>query len=131
MKVEEVPQDGKYLGETNFRDLYYALDEEGHYCQVTSVGWNPKNEALSLTWDSISEETEHTRREVLAGEKSPLAYHLEVHLFDVGIFASYSGIPKKTIKKHLQPEAFKQLDDSMLKKYADVLNITVEELKKV
>jgi hypothetical protein len=131
VKIEEVPQDSRYLDNTNLRDIYYAVDENGNYCQVASVGWEPKNEALSLTWETISEEAENIRKEVLAGEKSPLAYYMEMSLFDVNILSSYSGISKREIKKHLQPEAFNQLDEATLEKYASVLDITVEELKKV
>jgi hypothetical protein len=131
MKVEEVPQDSRFLDDTDLRDICYAMDENGNYCQVASVGWEAKNEALSLTWENISEEAEHIRQEVLAGEKSPLAYHMEMHVCDVSILSSYTGIPKKTIKKHLQAKEFQQLSDADLKKYADVLNITPEELKKV
>jgi hypothetical protein len=131
MKKEEVPQDGRFLENTNFRDIYYALDENGNYCQVQSVGWEVKNEALSLTWESILDEAESIRQEVLAGEKSPLAYHMQVHLFDVSLLSAYSGIPKKNIKKHLQAGEFERLDNATLEKYASLLNITVDELKKV
>jgi hypothetical protein len=131
MKVEEVPQDNKYLGNTNVRDIYYALDENGNYCQVSSVGWEPKNEALSLAWKTISENAENVRKEVFEGKKSPLAYHMEMHLFDINILSSYSGISKKTIKKHLQPKEFEHIDDTTLEQYADVMNMTVEELKKI
>jgi hypothetical protein len=131
MKVEEVPQDNQYLGKTNVRDIYYALDEEGNYRQVSSLGWEAKNQALSLTWESISDDAEAIRRDVLAGKKSPLAYHMETHLLHAGLLASYCGIPRKTVKKHMQPDAFEQLDDAFLQKYADAIRITVEELKKV
>ncbi|MDR3269662.1 MAG: hypothetical protein LBT83_11435 [Tannerella sp.] len=131
MKIEDVPQDNKYLGQTTLRDVYYALDENGEYCQVTSVGWEAKNEALALTWEHISEEAEALRQEVLAGKKSPLAYHMEVRLFDMGLLASYTGIPKKTIKKHLQAGEFALLDDASLQIYAEALSMRVEELKRV
>jgi hypothetical protein len=131
VKIKEVPQDNRYLENTSIRDIYYATDEDGNYHPVESVGWEPQNEALSLTWESISEGAEDIRKEVLAGKKSPMAYHMEIHLFDVGILSSYSGVSKKIIKKHLQPEVFNELDDATLEKYAAVLNISVEELKKV
>jgi hypothetical protein len=131
MKKEEVPQDTGYLEPTNVRDIYYAVDENGDYCQVQSTGWSAKTEALSLTWECILDEAESVRQEVLAGEKSPLAYHIQARLFDIGMLSAYSGIPKKTIKKHLQPEEFERLDDTFLEKYANTLDITVDELKKV
>ncbi|MDR1764273.1 MAG: hypothetical protein LBR64_10070 [Dysgonamonadaceae bacterium] len=130
MKKEEVPQDGGYLEKTNVRDVYYALDENGDYCQVLSDGWEPKTEALSMTWDNIREEAEEVRKEVIDGKKSPLAYHLQVNLMDISLLSAYSGIPKKLIKKHLQPEEFEKLDGETLEKYAQTLNITVDELKK-
>jgi hypothetical protein len=131
MKVEEVPQDNRYIGNSPLRDLYYALDDNGHYRQVPSLGWSAKNEALSLTWESISDAAEAVRRDVLQGLKSPLAYHMELHLLPPAMLAAYSGISQKTIKKHLKPDAFARLDDHVLQQYAAVLNITVEELKTV
>jgi hypothetical protein len=131
MRKEEVPQDGRFLESTNLRDIYYAVDENGNYCQVQSVGWEAKNEALSLTWENILDEAESVRQEVLAGEKSPLAYHIQARLFDIGMLSAYSGIPKKTIKKHLQSKEFEHLDETFLEKYANTLNMTVDELKKV
>ncbi|MDR2138953.1 MAG: hypothetical protein LBP50_05345 [Tannerella sp.] len=131
MKIEDVPQDDKYLGRTTLRDVCYALDENGEYRQVISVGWEVKNEALSLAWESISEEAEAVRHEVLAGKKSPLAYHMEKHLFDTGLLASYAGFSGKTVRKHLHPDVFARLDDRVLGRYAEVLNISIEELKQV
>jgi hypothetical protein len=131
MKIEEVPQDDKYLGGTTIRDIYYALDENGEYRQACSVGWEAKNEALSLTWEAISEDAEIVRQEVLAGQKSPLAYHMETRLFDVGLLAAYAGISGRTVRKHMKPEEFERLDKSTLDAYASALNMSVEELKKV
>ncbi|MDR1455967.1 MAG: hypothetical protein LBJ01_09980 [Tannerella sp.] len=131
MKIEEVPQDDRYLGRTTVRDVCYALDANGEYRQAVSTGWEAKNEALSLAWEAVAEDAEAARREVLAGKKSPLAHHMKKHLFDVGLLASYTGFSKKTVRKHLQPGAFAGLDDRTLGRYADVLSISTEELKKV
>ncbi|MDR0712942.1 MAG: hypothetical protein LBF89_01570 [Bacteroidales bacterium] len=131
MKIEEVPQDDGYLKDTNLRDIYYALDNDGKYRQVASTGWTPKTEALNLTWELISEEAETIRQDVLAGRKSPLAYHMAMRLFTVGILASYSGISRKIIKKHMQPKGFERIDGATLAKYAVAMNMSIEELKKL
>jgi hypothetical protein len=131
MKIEEVPQDGQYLDKTNLREVCYAVDEQGNYQQVLSVGWQAKNDALSLTWEHIFEEAEAIRQDVLSGKKSPLAYHMKRRLLNITTLSDYAGIPKKTIKKHLTAKEFLQLDDSVLKEYADAMSITVAELKKV
>ncbi|MDR3251770.1 MAG: hypothetical protein LBT42_08935 [Tannerella sp.] len=131
MKKDEVPQDKGYLDNTSLRDIYYATDGDGRYCQVASEGWYAKTDALTITWDSIRDEAETVRQDVLRGRKSPLAYHILMRLFDAGLLSAYSGIPKKTIKKHLKAGEFEKADGDTLQKYADTLNITVEELKKV
>ena len=131
MKEEEVPQDGKYLEPTTMRDLYYALDADGRYIQVESIGWEVKNEALSITWDNITEEAEAVRNEVRRGLASPLAYHMEIHLLTPALLSSYSGIPRKTIRKHLDPAAFAALDEETLRQYAEAFGITIEQLKTV
>ncbi|MDR2533227.1 MAG: hypothetical protein LBC81_00350 [Tannerellaceae bacterium] len=131
MKKEEVPQDSKYLEPTTLRDLYYAVDSNGRYVPVSSVGWEAQNEALSITWENIAEEAEATRNEALLGQTSPLAYHMEINLLTPGLLSSYSGISRKNIRKHLNPDAFKALDDDTLQKYANAFGITVEQLKTV
>ena len=131
MKVEDVPQDGKYLGPTTLRHTYYALDGDDRFRKVASVGWDVQNEALSLTWEAIAEDAETIRQEVLEGKKSPLAWHMATHLFDVGLLASCTGISRKNIRKHLHPDGFRRLNDATLSKYAEILNLTTEELKRV
>ena len=131
MKTEDVPQDNKYLGATTIRDLYYAVDANGQYVPVASVGWEPQNEALRITWDAIGEEAEAIRQEVLAGKKSPLAYHMEIHLMTPALLASYTGLNRKEVKKHLSPAAFAALDTEVLQLYADAMSIDIDTLKTV
>jgi len=131
MKVKEVPQDSKFYTNTAVRDMSYAVDDDGNYTMVVSEGWEVKNDALDVTLEIINEKCEEVRKQVLAGKLSPLAYHIEKNIMEVGLLAKYTGMWKITIKKHLKPEKFKELDDRVLLKYAEALRITVEELKAV
>jgi hypothetical protein len=65
------------------------------------------------------------------GETSPLEYHATKNLMDIDLLSSYSGFSKRTIRKHYNPEIFSKLDDDILSVYADVLRISVEELKTI
>ena len=61
MKVNEVPQDNAFLQSDNqigLRDRYYALDEDGKFQEVPSVGWKPKNAAIQFAWNNRAEEAE-------------------------------------------------------------------------
>jgi len=131
MKVNEVPQDARFFKNTVIRDVAYAIDDEGNYTPVISEGWEVKNDALGITWDDIGEKCEEIREKVLAGQLSPLAYHLERNIMDISLFAKYTRQNTRKVKKHLKPEYFKKLDDSVLQKYAEVLRISIEELKTV
>ncbi|MCL2042340.1 MAG: hypothetical protein FWG84_09955 [Bacteroidales bacterium] len=131
MKIKDVPQDAKFLTNTVIRDVAYAVDDDGAYKPVISEGWEVKNDALDITWDDISERCAEIRAEVLVGRLSPLAYHLEKNIMEVGLLAKYMGLSKRTVRKHLKPEKFKELDNSVLQQYAEVLRISIEELKTV
>lgn len=131
MKVEDVPQDMKYLKDAVVRDQDYAVDDQGRYQMVESDGWTPKNDALEVTWDAIHEECEEILERVRRGETSPLEYHAARNLMDIDLLATYTGFSKRTIRKHFRPDAFAKLDDDTLSRYADVLRMTVDELKQV
>ena len=132
MKIEEVPQD--YTGilvEGKVRDLCYAVDEDGTYKTKYSVGWNPKNEAMFQAWDKIKEDTEIVRKSVLNKIDSPIHFYMHKHLMDVATLAQHVGMWSWKVKRHLKYRNFITLSDSKLSKYAEVFNLTVEELKDI
>ena len=128
MKIKEVPQDGVILESSGVRDVCYAVDENGKYTQVISVGWEPKNDAINFAWAAINEETEKIKTEVLSGKLSPLAYHLHKLVMTPAILADYSGFSKRKIKKICEPKPFSSLKYDDLLKLADALKISVEQL---
>lgn len=128
MKSTEVPQDDANMMQGKFREPVYSLDENGNYTTVKSVGWDPKNEVMQEAWDVINEKVEATREKVLAGELSPIAFHLENNLMDVSLLAKYMGFWKFKVKRHLKPKHFKKLKDEVLEKYAEVFDISKQEL---
>lgn len=131
MKIEDVPQDNKYLNDTILRDLTYAVDENGNYQAVKSVGWTPKNDALEVTMESIREECEEIAIRVKAGETSPLEYHMAKNIMSLELLSEYTGLSKRKIRKHLTPKAFADLDEDTLSKYAEALRISVNTLKNI
>jgi len=128
MKKNEVPQDDDGLQQGKFRDVCYALDEDGNYVTVLSTGWSPKNDALKQAWEQVNEKAEEARRDVLEGRRSLLAWHMEKNIMAIKLLSEYTGIARRKIKKHLKPDVFSTLDKSVLQKYADAFNITMDEL---
>ena len=94
--------------------------------------WEKTNlDVARVVMENHLQELEPLRNQVLIGELSPLAYHIQIYSFDLKLLSSYTGIPKRHIKKHLKPKYFNQLEENVLEKYAFAIGITVEELKKV
>ncbi len=131
MKKDEVPQDKSNLESASFKELCYAVDENGEYITAHSTGWDPKTIALSNAIQDIEERIENARKRVLANETSPIEYYMELHKMDLQVLASYSGIWKWKVKRHFKPSVFKKLNSKTLQKYADAFEITIEELKHV
>lgn len=131
MDKNQVPQDDENLLEGKFAVVKYALDKNGKYVKVQSVGWEPENVALKQAWDVINEKVETARKKVLAGEASPLAYHIEKNMMDEKLVADYMGFSKGKVQDHLNPAVFSKLPSETLKSYADVFKISVEELIKI
>lgn len=131
LKKKEVPQDESSLGKVNSKELCYAVDENGNYTTALSSGWDPKKIALDNALEDIEKRVEEARLKVLAGKTSPIEYYMELNKMDLPILASYMGFFKWTVKRHFKPGTFQKLSQKRLEKYADVFNISVEELHKV
>jgi hypothetical protein len=128
MKKEEVPQDLSSLGKIT-KEVCYATDDSGKYVTELSQGWDVKITALDAAWQDIEDRIALARKKVLAGEASPLLFFMERGLMDAGIVAAYTGFWKWQIKRHLKPAVFNRLPDKSLQRYAEIFNISLEDLK--
>lgn len=130
MKKQEVPQDDANMLEGKFTEPCYAVDEDGKYTKVGSVGWEPKNVIMQQAWDAVHERVEEIRERVEANDLSPIAYYMEKQLMDLSVLAGYTGFFRWTVKRHLKMKNFIKLNDKKLEKYADAFDISIETLKK-
>lgn len=131
MKKSEVPQDKSNLESANFRELCYAVNENGEYVTANSTGWEPKTIALDNAIKDIEERIEAAKKRVLANQTSPIEYYMELHKMDVPILASYAGMWQWRVKRHFKPSVFKKLSNKTLKKYAAVFDISVAQLQNI
>lgn len=128
MKKEEVPHDLGSLGKIT-KEVCYATDETGKYTTQLSEGWNVKTNALDVTWEDIDNKVKAAKEKVLRGEASPILFFMEKSVMNIGILASYTGFFKWQIKRHLNPNIFKKLSPKKLTAYAEVFNVSVDDLK--
>lgn len=76
MKTTEVPQDDANMFEGKTHELQYAIDENGNYTTVKSVGWETKNQIMQQAWDVEKDKIQKALDAVLNGSKSPIYYFL-------------------------------------------------------
>lgn len=131
MKKEDVPQDESNLASANFREMVYAVDDDGKYTTSLSTGWDPKKIALDNAIKEIEERIAYAKNRVLNNETSPIEYYMEVHKMDLPVLASYMGLWQWRVKRHFKPSVFKKLNQKTLQKYADVFDISIEQLKSI
>jgi len=131
MKKSEVPQDKSNLESANFKELCYAVDENGEYTTVNSSGWDPKKIALDNAIEEINKRVEDAKNRVLNKQTSPIEYYMELHKMDLPILASYVGLWKWRVKRHFKPSVFQKLSNTILQKYADVFEINIAQLKNI
>lgn len=131
MKRDEVPQDEGKLEAANTREICYAIDENGEYTTALSTGWDPKTIALNNALEQIKERVETAKKKVLNNETSPIEYYMELNKMDIPILASYAGFWQWQVKRHFKPAVFRRLSTRKLQKYADVFEISIEELKNI
>ncbi len=128
MKKEEVPQDKSALEKVT-RELMYVKNSDGKYTTDLSTGWEVKKEALDNAWDDINERVKEAALAVKNGERSPVAYFMELKLMDLAVLSGYTGFWGFTIKRHMKPNVFKNLSENKLIIYAKAFGISVDELK--
>jgi hypothetical protein len=128
MKKEDVPQDLSSLGKIT-KEMCYATDESGKYTTELSRGWDIKISALDTAWQDIKDRVALARQLVLNDKASPILFFMEKGLMDIGIVSAYTGFWKWTIKRHLKPAVFKRLSDKKLQRYAEVFNVSIDDLK--
>ena len=126
MKDNEVPQD-----KSSFTDLYYAVDKKGNYVTKKSTGWEAKKMALGESLDLIDERIDEIKQKVYNKELSPIAYYMELNRMNPSVLAAYYGKWQWVVKRHFKPSVFAKLSEKSLKKYADIFNISIDQLKDI
>ena len=130
MKVKEVPQQPGMITDGR-REICYAVDEDGAYVLTGSAGWEPKNVANDQAWQVIREQVQDTVRKIRAGKMSPLAFYMVSNQMTPALLAKYVGCSRWRVSRHLKPSVFRKLKPDMLKRYAAVFDVPVEQLGQI
>lgn len=128
MDIDQVPQEGNRTMAGHKRAMY-ARDADGRIVIVASAGGEVDETVTLQALEFIREQTEAARKRVEAGETSPLEYWMYAQRLDLPQMSQVTGFWKWRIRRHFQPQRFAKLSGDILQRYADVMGISVEQLR--
>lgn len=130
MKQEEVPQEGNQTL-AGVKKAVYATAEDGSYKTVASKGWEVEEIVTSQAVEEFERLAEEALEEVNNKTTSPLKYHMFKNRMDLALLSQTTGFFQWTIKRDFNVKKFATISEKRAFIYADVMGITVEQLKTV
>jgi hypothetical protein len=130
MRDRDVPQEGNAtLG--GHRKAVYAVAEDGKLGLVASRGWEAEEIVTRQAVEDLERRAQAARARALAGETSPLEYHMYRARMDVTLLSQTTGLWRWRVRRHFRPRVFARLPLRLRRRYAEALGIPLEALGKV
>lgn len=130
MDVDAVPQEGnRTMG--GHRRVMYARGKDGKMVIVPSRGGEVDETVTLQALERIHDMTEEAKARALAGKTSPLEYWMYAQRLDLPQLSQVTGFWQWRIRRHFRPEIFAKLSVEILQRYAEVMGITAEQLRRL
>lgn len=130
MRERDVPQEGNAtLG--GQRKAVYAVAEDGKLRIVLSRGWEAEEIVTRQAVEDLERRAEEARARVLAGNSSPLEYHMYRARMDLALLSQVTGLWRWRVRRHFQPAVFARLPARLRRRYAEAFGISPEALGKI
>jgi hypothetical protein len=104
--------------------VIYAEKSDGSFSPVQTGSYMTKNHISDLH-GIVATLIKSLNQRLKNGEISPIFYFMTIEELTIPDLAARTGFSKSSVKKHLDPIGFQELNISKLKRYADVLNIPI------
>ncbi|HEY6241482.1 MAG TPA: hypothetical protein VIW78_11660 [Burkholderiales bacterium] len=129
MREREVPQEGNRSLAGHLKAVY-AIADDGKLRLVPSRGWEVEEIVTRQAVEDLEKRAIGARARALAGETSPLEYHMYRARMDVELLSQTTGLWRWRVRRHLKPKGFARLTLALRLRYAEALGISVEALGK-
>jgi hypothetical protein len=130
MRERDVPQEGNASLGGHLKAVY-AVAEDGKLRLVPSRGWEVEEIVARQAVEDLERRAQAARARVLAGETSPLEYHMYRARMDLALLSQATGLWRWRVRRHFRPQVFKRLPPALRQRYAEALGILPEALDKV
>jgi hypothetical protein len=130
MTTKEVKQNQLTTREANWKQMawmVYKIDDQAKY--TTTLERYADHLIMTVPFaDASQEKAEEVKQRILRNESSPIEYFMYKRLLDPKALAQAMDIAVWRVKRHFKPNVFKKLDRNKLQKYAEIFNVTVDDL---
>ena len=127
MRPDEIPSQSAPLYEGATKAAY-VVGPDGRYTIVPNGGTEAEVTVTEAAVAWFEQQAEAARLRVLAGETSPLDYHMWRRRMDVPTLAQATGYWRLTVRRHLRPKVFANLSREKLEHYASAMGICDPEM---
>lgn len=130
MDIAEVPQEGNCtLG--HHRKALYAKDANGRMVLVASRGSELDETVTLQAVQRLNAFAEAARLHCLAGQTATLEVWMWTRRMDLALLSQTTGIWQWRIRRHFRPRIFARLTPALLQRYAQALELRVEQLQQL
>ena len=127
MREREVPQEGN-RSLAGHRKAVYAVADDGKLRLVPSRGWEVEEIVTRQAVEDLERRAEEARARVLAGQSSPLEYHMYRARMDLELLSQTTGLWRWRVRRHFRAGVFARLPLRLRRRYAEALGIPLEAL---
>ena len=130
MKETEVPQEeNKTLA--GVKKAVYATNENGDYGTIASKGWEVEEIVTSQAVEEFERLANKALEKAQKAEASVLEYHMYKNRMDLALLSQTTGFFQWTIKRDFKVDNFRKISEKRAFTYAEVMGISVDELKTI
>ena len=108
--------------------LNYSPNRSGQIITRKEDSWQPVSEVNHQAWEEINRHIARALRKVASGQASCLYYYMVANQMNALLLASYTGQPFWKICLHLRPFFFKRLSRKQLNLYAQLFEVSEDDL---
>lgn len=130
MKTAEIPQD-RNTAIAGERKAIYAMDDAGRYTAAPSTGWTVEEIVTGQAVEEYARLAADALQRARAGLTSPLEFHMYDRRLELPTLAQCAGLWRWRVRRHLKPAVFARLSSELLRRYADAMGITVDQLTRL
>lgn len=113
---------------SDFEILHYSINGNGHWEEKMVQNWGAKDIIATQTWIIVQERIDRAKEDVLSGKLSPIGFFMVKCIMDPKLCAQFAGFSTWRVKRHMKPRHFRKLPQDVLQRYADLFEITLDEL---